>query len=303
MTDSLPPLDHPSYKWIFVGGKGGVGKTTTSCSIASYLSTVGKKSDGTKIKVLLVSTDPASNLGDVFKQHFSSKPTLVKDFDNLYACEQDAKLETEYSDICGSMPGFDELKTLSTLFELLGKDEYDVVVFDTAPTGHTMRLLGLTSSSSQSFFSRFNRLVSSGAFSGLLGSDWSSIMSEFDRFSASVRDARQRLVDSTACTFVCVLTPEFLPLNETERLIDFLVDEKVESHFIVVNQIMNINDAKGCEFCMKRYTKQQKYLKDIHDLYDEDFVVVEVPNVPDEIKEREGVLKFAENLAPLFSKR
>merc|ERR1712137_532524 len=145
-------LNNPNYKWIFAGGKGGVGKTTSSCSIALELAK-------TRESVLIISTDPAHNLADAFNQKIESTPTKIEGVDNLYAMEVSAELNKEgmssmlgeaadqfglgslMEDLGSALPGIDEAMSFAEVLKLVVSLEFSVVVFDTAPTGHTLRFL------------------------------------------------------------------------------------------------------------------------------------------------------------------
>ena len=148
-------LNQKTLKWIFVGGKGGVGKTTVSSSLSILLSKF-------RSKVLIISTDPAHNLSDSFNQKLGSSPTKISGFDNLYGCEIDPKQNTEggndkindilgynadsstlsmFNDLTTSIPGIDEVMCLGYIMKIVKTLDFECVVFDTAPTGHTLRLL------------------------------------------------------------------------------------------------------------------------------------------------------------------
>ncbi|TDH71484.1 hypothetical protein CCR75_001805 [Bremia lactucae] len=300
-----------SLQWIFVGGKGGVGKTTTSCCLAIQLA-------AQREKVLIVSTDPAHNLSDAFGQKFTREPTPVKGFSNLAVMEIDPNVDLEemnadgvqdnsgmasfMKDLTNSIPGIDEAMSFAELMKQVQNMDYSVIVFDTAPTGHTLRLLSFPTALDKAF----DKILSlknqfSGMFSqvsALLGGALPSqemLLGKLEQTREVIQKVNAQFKDPGRTTFVCVCIPEFLSLYETERLVQELTKYEIDVHNIVVNQVLYPEEGSTCKSCSARQRMQQKYIDQIYDLY-EDFHVVEMPLLTEEVRGVPSLKAFSTNL-------
>lgn len=304
-------VSSPSLKWIFVGGKGGVGKTTTSAALGVLLSK-------SRRSVLLISTDPAHNLSDAFDQKLSSVPTLITGTTNLYAMEIQPELDnTRFSDSFGTMdesthsmltemitsiPGIDEAVSFGELMRSVGSMEFSTIIFDTAPTGHTLHLLkfpdilnsGLSKliSLKQNFGGLFTQLA------GVIGrqdgdSMYSTIFSRLEQLTRVVKDVSLQFKDATRTTFIAVCIPEFLAMYETERLVAALTQYQISINNIVINQVLP--EVSDCDMCRSRRRMQDKYLTQLTELYD-DFNVCITPLLKDEVRGMSAIEAYSEYL-------
>jgi arsenite-transporting ATPase len=324
-----------SLRWVFVGGKGGVGKTTTSCCLGVQLA-------ARRRKVLIVSTDPAHNLSDAFNQKFTRSPTLVEGFSNLYCMEIDPAAEIAegadgaaaggeggggagaagnmmagfLKEFSSSIPGIDELMSFGELMKTVQSMDYDVTVFDTAPTGHTLRLLSLPGmvdkligkvlamrGTISTVLASVSAMTGGAAGAAGLPSE-ELIMGKLDELKATIDAVQARIHDVEQTTFVCVCIPEFLSLYETERLVQELSKFEIDTHNIVVNQVLfpcGAADGDGagaaaadrdCSRCAARMRMQKKYLDQIGLLYEDLFHIVRTPLLNEEVRGADKLRAF-----------
>jgi arsenite-transporting ATPase len=251
-------------KYIFFSGKGGVGKTTMASATAIHYATESKKT-------LIVTTDPASNLADVFEQEIGHKITAIKDTDSLYAMEIDPDEATkEYKegiigpyreimpkDVIASLeenlsgPCTTEMASFDRFIDFMESDEYEVIVFDTAPTGHTIRLLELPVD-----WSKHIEESAKGSGQTCLG-PVQSIQDSKDKYDR----ATALLKDPNRTTFIFVMRPEELSLYETLRASKELETIGIKSGQIIINGILP-EEVCDIEFFKRKYDSQQKVINE-----------------------------------------
>ncbi|WP_430786311.1 ArsA family ATPase [Virgibacillus flavescens] len=266
-------------KIVFVGGKGGVGKSTSAAAIAW-------KSAENRSKTLLVSTDPAHNLGDIFNIKIGGKITTITS--HLDALEIDPDIETNnyiegvkenikgivhtgmveevhrQLDTAKASPGADEAALFDKLISIIleESEQYDTIIFDTAPTGHTIRLLSLPELMGIWIEGLLQKRKKTNENYAQLLNDgvpkedpiYDVLRNRQERFSA----ARAIMLDPKQTSFVFVLNPERLPILETKKALDLLNKYHLHVKTLIVNKLLP-EDPEG-EFLKKRKGHERKYV-------------------------------------------
>jgi arsenite-transporting ATPase len=261
---------------LFFGGKGGVGKTTTASATALAASQRGRR-------VLLVSTDPAHNTSDILGRPIG--PEIVEVRDNLFALEIDAAQESaryvdevkvrikdlfgsgilreasRQIDLAASMPAAEEVALFDRIGALIrGEDSrFDLLVFDTAPTGHTLRLIRMPELM-EAWIRALSR--SRRAMLGVEQDDRNDpIMRSLAERLERLREFRARLVSPRVTAFVLVLIAERLPIEETARAMTQLEEAGVRVGALIVNRVLPADSPDP--FLVARQTQERVYLDEI----------------------------------------
>lgn len=229
-------------RYLFFTGKGGVGKTSLACATSLHLAETGKRT-------LLVSTDPASNLNEVFGTTLGASPTQIEGVSNLYGANLDPEaaaktyrekivgpyrgklpdsvlrsMEEQFSGACTTeIAAFDEFVRLMS--EDTALQAFDHIVFDTAPTGHTLRLLRLPTAWSDYLNTTTAEASCLGPLAGL------------QEQRAMYERALKRLADGSETTLVLVARPERASLKEAARTQAELEELRIENLWLIVNAV------------------------------------------------------------------
>ncbi|WP_137284138.1 ArsA family ATPase [Halorussus salinisoli] len=302
-------------KFVFFGGKGGVGKTTVSCAY-------GLRSAREGLKTLVVSTDPAHSTSDVFDQQFGDEPKAVEGYDDLWAMEidPDEEVERHMQEIKRTMsdqvspsivneidrqielahrtPGAYEAALFDRFIDVMrDSEEYDRVVFDTSPTGGTLRLLSLP----DFLESWIERLVKKREKS----------IDLYEKAAIGEREARKKVADDPIiarlterkqmfefagetlrndATFFLVLNPDELSIRETRRAIGDLSEYGLGVEGLVVNKIAPEPDAgeegTGAQYLRQRHDTEHERIRQI----DEEFPEPVVARIRQRVEEVKGDL-------------
>lgn len=295
----LPPI-------LFIGGKGGVGKSTISSALACLLAQ--------SHKTLLVSTDPAHNLSDIFEIAPSSQTQQIhanlflREIDSIAEVRayteqvaKDAKqfisaasyslLESYYDNVAQSGVA-QESALFDKLIRIITQEQWEHIVIDTAPTGHTLRLFKLPLTLQQWSKTLLSQQEKSHNLEGIIGHLEGNPLKDRLEERYLLYSQFNNLLHSESAGIIFVLNPESLPIEESARAIHSLSHDKLKPYALVINKVP---PPSADMFFAKRYENAQKHLAVIRERF-KDFWLWEIPLLSGDILEQSGLAQITENL-------
>jgi arsenite-transporting ATPase len=311
--------DFAGNKLILVGGKGGVGKTTCSAALAMHFARTGQPT-------LLISSDPTPSLSDIFEMDIGEREKPIKGVTNLQGQEISAEiirqrwkerfgpeiyevisafanLDYDFVDYIAGAPGIEEEYMLNYILELVESDRYERVIWDTAPAGHTLRLLHLP----QLFLKHLEAAAKFyinlyGAFAKItstarLKKSKRTLLQIIEGWKELSQKVLDFLGDGRRTSFVIVTIAEALGVRLTERVLkDFEIFHLRVPHLIINNLVQEAD----CAFHRQRLSMQRKYVNLLRETYGQRMSLVEVPLLPYEVRGVKRITQVSEILFPEF---
>ncbi len=275
----------PELRHIFFGGKGGVGKTVMAGATAVHLAGEGKRT-------LLASTNPVHSLSGLLDQDVFGKQTPVDGADGLWALEIDtrdaidrskqdirqkiqwflkfAEIKTqadEFVEAATMNPAFEESAMFENMVDLIFGEDYDLYVFDTAPTANARRLLGM----SKVYSLWVNKMLKSREEAQSLREllsitkkrEQDPLMEYLVSFRERIGHARDLLTDEAKTSFFFVTLPEALPIAVIKRFVNWFTEFGIPVGGVVVNEVIETPDEGAPDFVRNRVAMQREYLDQI----------------------------------------
>jgi len=311
--------EHDKLRYIFFGGKGGVGKTVMAGATAIWLAKQGKR-------VMLASTNPVHSLSGLLSQNVFGKPTEVNGVPNLWAYEIDTKdtierskqeirdkiqwflkfadISTKAEDFVESAtmnPAFEESAMFENMVDLMLRDEYDVYIFDTAPTANARRLLGM----SKVYSLWVNKMVKSReearSLRELLSFTKKKEADPLMEYLVSFRDrmskAQKLLTDADLTAFFFVTLAEALPIAVITRFIGWFHDFGIPVGGVIVNMLIDRSEVtpESPEFVHNRVDMQARYMDDVWEKF-EGMVRSTIPLYENEVRGTASLTRMGDAL-------
>ena len=280
-------LEHPQMKYVFFGGKGGVGKTVMAGAAALWIASQGKRT-------LLASTNPVHSLSSLLDQDVFGRPTPVQGAQNLEAYEIDTKDTIErskveltqkiewflkYADIktkadefvesATMNPAFEESAMFENMIDLMFEDRYEAYVFDTAPTANARRLLGMSSVYGMWVNKMMQSREEAKSLRELLSyskkKEKDPLMDYLVGFRERMERAKGLLTDAEKTAFFFVTLPEALPIAVIKRFINWFQEFGIPVGGVVVNLLIDKASVEenAPEFVLNRIAMQDDYMEEI----------------------------------------